>query len=191
MRNFKFLSCLLVLTFSFSASAIMTEIGASYNYKKSSFDADNISEQQSATGSLSFYFWEQVALEMSYTNGLYVKKEQQPNYSGSFLRTTSQYTDVYGADLIFVLADRKAVFQPYLKGGAAYVKIRQVVQDTNAPAWELDYSGLSPSYGAGFKFFLTEAFAFRVSYDAIQTPADNSGTKVTDITGRVGVSWMF
>jgi hypothetical protein len=169
----------------------MTEVGASYNYKKSSFDSNNTSEQQSTTGSLSFYFWENIALEMSYTNGLYVKKEQQPDFAGSFLRTTTQYTDVYGADLIFVLGDRKATFQPYLKGGAAYVKIRQIVQDTNANPWQIDYSGLSPSYGAGFKFFLTDAFAFRVSYDAIQTPADNSGTKVTDITGRVGVSWMF
>jgi len=191
MRHFRLITLLFILIGSLSAQAMMTEIGVSYNYKKSSFDADNISEQQSSTGSLSLYFWENVALELSYTNGLFVKKEQQPDFAGSFLRTTTQYTDVYESDLIFVLGDKKAAFQPYLKGGAAYVKIRQVVQDTNAPAWELQYSGFSPSYGAGFKFFLTDAFAFRVSYDAIQTPADNSGTKVTDITGRVGVSWMF
>ncbi len=167
-----------------------TEVGVNYSYKKSAFDSDNNNEQQSTSGSLSFYFWERVALELSYTNSLYVKKEKQPDFAGAFLRTTTQYTDVYGADLIFILADRKASFQPYLKGGAAQVKVRQVVQDTGSNAWEITYSGLSPSVGVGLKFFLTEAFAIRASYDAIQTPVNND-TKVTDVTGRIGISWMF
>jgi hypothetical protein len=167
-----------------------TELGINYAYKKSAFDADNNNEQQSTTGSISFYFWEKVALELSYTNTLYVKKEKQPDYTNSILRTTTQYTDVYGADLIFVLADRKASFQPYIKVGAAQVRVKQVVQDQGANAWDIVYSGLSPSAGVGFKFFLTDAFAFRASYDAIQTPVTDN-TKVTDITGRVGISWMF
>ena len=166
------------------------ELGVNYNYKKSSFDATNNTEQQSTTASLSFYFWEKVALEMSYTNGLYIKKEKQPDYAGAFLRTTTQFTDVYGADLIFVLSDRKAAFQPFIKGGAAFVRVKQVVQDDNNNPWEILYSGLSPSYGLGFKFFITEAFAIRTSYDAIETPVNND-TKVTDLTGRVGVSWVF
>lgn len=161
-----------------------------YSYKKSAFDVDNNTEQQSATGSLSFYFWERVALELSYTDGLYVKKERRPEFAGANLRTTTQYTTVYGADLIFILSDRKAVFQPYIKGGGAYVRVKQVVQDEGAEAWDLTHTGLSPSYGVGFKFFLTEAFAVRTSYDVIQTPV-NDNTKVTDLTGRMGVSWMF
>jgi opacity protein-like surface antigen len=178
-----------ILALQSQAWALNTEIGINYNYKKSAFDAENNTEQQSATGSLSFYFWERVALELSYTNGLYVKKEKQPVVS-SVMRTTTQYSDIYGGDLIFVLSDRKAAVQPYLKGGVAYVKIKQVVQDDGANPWELVYSGYSPSYGVGFKFFLTESFALRASYDGIQTPT-NDGTKVNDYTGRVGVSWMF
>jgi len=181
---------LILLSLSSSAWALQTEIGINYNYKKSSFDADNNTEQQSATGSVSLYFWERVALELSYTNGLYIKKEKQPSTTTTFLRTTTQYTDVYGSDLIFILSDRKAVFQPYIKGGGAFVRVKQVVQDDGASPWEITYNGLSPSYGVGFKFFLTEAFAFRTSYDVIETPTNN-GTKITDITGRVGVSWMF
>jgi hypothetical protein len=42
----------------------------------------------------------------------------------------------------------------------------------------------------GFKLFLTQAFAFRASYDAIETPTTDS-TKVTELSGRVGVSWIF
>ncbi len=170
--------------------AINTEVGVNYSYRKSAFDSDNNTEQQSTTGSLSFYFWEQIALEMSYTSTLYVKKEKQPDFAGAYLRTTTQYTDVYGADLIFVLADRKASFQPYIKGGAAQVKVRQVVQDEGQNAWEINYNGLSPSAGVGFKLFFTEAFALRASYDAIQTPSNNN-TKITDISGRVGLSMMF
>lgn len=189
MRNFFFLA--LCLALASPAFAINTELGINYSYKKSAFDSDNNYEQQGATGSVSLYFWERIALELSYTNSLYVKKEKQPEMAGAFLRTTTQYTDVYGADLIFILsADRKAVFQPYIKGGAAQVKVRQVVQDQGSSAWEINYSGLSPSVGIGFKFFLTDAFAVRTSYDAIQTPVNNE-TKVNDVTGRVGISWMF
>jgi opacity protein-like surface antigen len=166
------------------------ELGINYAYKKSSFDSNNNSESQSTTGSVSFYFWERVALEMSYTNSLYVKKEKQPDFAGAFQRTTTQNTDVYGADLIFVLADRKDMFQPYLKGGVAQVKVKQMVQDDNNNPWEINYSGISPSYGIGFKFFLTQAFAIRTSYDAIETPTTDN-TKVTELNGRVGVSWIF
>lgn len=188
MRQILILAFSMLLTLP--AFAINTEVGINYSYKKSAFDSENNNEQQSASGSLSFYFWERIALELSYTSSLYVKKERQPDFAGSNLRTTTQYTDVYGADLIFILADRKASFQPYLKGGVAQVKVKQVVQDAGANPWEIVYNGLSPSAGVGLKFFLTEAFAIRASYDAIQTPVNND-TKITDITGRVGVSWMF
>lgn len=188
MRNLLF--SLLIVFSAAPGFAINTELGINYNYKKSAFDSDNNTEQQSATGSISLYFWERVALELSYTDGLYVKKERQPAFAGAKLRTTTQYSTVYGADLIFILSDRKAVFQPYIKGGGAYVRVKQVVQDEGAEAWEILHTGLSPSYGIGFKFFLTEAFAIRTSYDVIQTPVNND-TKVTDLTGRLGVSWMF
>lgn len=175
---------------SSTVHAINTELGVNYSYKKSMFDDMNNTEQQSATGSVSFYFWEKVALELSYTNGLYVKKEKQPDFAGAFQRTTTQYTDVYGADLIWVLAEKKAVFQPFIKGGGAFVRIKQVVQDDNNATWELLYSGMSPSYGVGFKLFLTEAFALRTSYDGLETPTNN-GTKITEFSGRIGVSWIF
>lgn len=181
---------LLVFASSFQASAMNMELGTSYSYKKSAFDSNNGYEQQATTGSVSFYFWERIALELSYTSGLYVRKEKQPDFAGAFLRTTTQYSDVYGSDLIFIFADRKATFQPYIKGGGAYVNIKQVIQDDNNNPWEMKYSGLSPSYGVGFKFFITEAFAIRTSYDAIETPVNND-TRITEVSGRVGLSWML
>lgn len=179
-----------ILCSSSQSYAVSTEVGVSYTYRKSAFDSENNTEQQSTTGSFSMYFWEQIALELSYTNTLYVKKEKQPDLAGAYLRTTTQYTDVYGADLIFVLAQKNAMFQPYVKGGIANVKVRQVVQDDGQNPWELTYKGFSPSVGVGFKFFLSENFSFRTSYDMIQTPSNNN-TKITDISGRVGLSLMF
>lgn len=192
IRSLLFSSLLFSLLSSLFAvpAFAFTEIGINYNYKKSAFDSDNISEQQSATGSLAFYFWERLGLELSYTNGLYVKKEKQPDFAGAFLRETTIYTDAYGADLIYIFADKKTAFQPFIKGGAAYIKRRQVVQDSNNNPWEIEYKGLSPSYGVGFKLFLTEAFALRASYDILETPVDNN-TKVEEVTGRVGISWML
>lgn len=181
---------LLILLFAAPSHALFTELGLSYNYKKSTFDQFNNQEQQASTASLSFYFWEKLALELSYTNGLYVKKEKNTADTLAILRTTTQYTDVYGADLIFVLASRKAQFQPYLKGGGAYVKRRQVVQDEGANSWEIPYEGISPSYGVGAKIYLSEEFAIKMSYDVLQTPVDNN-VKVDEVTGRVGISWML
>lgn len=181
---------IIVLSQSAWAQQQFTELGVSYGYKKSYFDADNNIEQQSLTASASFYFWERIALEFAYTNALFVKKEKQPNSVSAFLRETTQYTDVYEAGLIFVFADRKALFQPFIKGGAAYVKRRQVVQDDNNNPWEVTYSGTSPSYGLGAKFFFTERFSVRASYDIIQTPVDGS-TKVNDVNGRIGLTWAL
>lgn len=180
---------LISLSFSIAAKAEF-ELGANYSYKKSTFDADNNTEQQSSTASFAIYLWKQIALEFSYTNGLFVKKEKQPNASSAFLRTTTVYSDIYGADIIFVLADRDAKFQPYIKGGAAKIKRRQVVQDDNNNPWEINYAGVAPSYGVGFKFFLTKELSIRTSYDLLQTPVDNS-TKIDEINGRVGLSWIF
>ncbi len=183
--------CGLLVVGSLKTEAMVTEVGISYSYKKSTFDEYNKIETQSSTASVSFYIWERVALELSYTNGLYTKNEKQPNLLGATLRTTTQYTNIYGADLILVLADRNAVIQPFIKAGGAQVNRRQVVQDDNSGnPWEIKYSGISPSYGAGIKFALSQTFSIRASYDIIQTPVDDN-TKVEELSGRIGLSWAL
>jgi len=185
----------LILIFSVCALPLVsksfyTSVGLKYAYKKSSFDANNKTEQQSTTGSVSFYFLESVALEVSYTNGLYVKKEKQPNTAGAFLRTTTVYSDIYGLDLIYLFATRKERYQPYIKGGVAQVKRQQVVQDDNNTPWEIKYNGPSPSYGLGIKVFLTTVLAIDAGYDIIQTPVDQEN-RIDEATGRLGLSWTF
>jgi outer membrane protein W len=181
-----------VLLLSMSAQAMFVELGVNYSYKKTTFSELDYIEQQGTTGSVSFYFWERIALELSYTNGLYVKQEKESaSTSSTTVRVTTQWSEIYGADLIYVFADRKAVFQPYVKGGAAYIKKRQRTQiDTQQPIEPADVSGMAPSYGAGFKVLMTENTAIRVGADVIKTPIDNDNT-ANDINGRVGVTWIF
>ena len=185
---------LLVGLFSNSAHAVATEVGFNYQYKKTIVDSLNNVEQQGMTGTLALYFWEQVATEFSYTNSVYVKREKADAVPGSSLqRITTQTADVYGLDLIYVRADRKARFQPYIKGGIAYLKKKQsYIQGTDS--WPTDGSGVmqgwGPSYGVGLKFFLTETISFRAGYDVVRTPIDNSNS-ADDTSARVGLSWML
>lgn len=179
--------------FASTALAINTELGFNYSYKKTVVDTDNSTEQQGISGSISFYLWERAAIELSYTNSLYVKKERIDSLiSPTSQRTTTQYADIYGLDLIYVLADRKSSFQPYLKGGAAYVKKKQTAQTDNQPMGDPiePKPSWAPSYGVGFKFFLTEALSLRVGWDVVRTPIDDNSF-ADDITGRVGLSWML
>lgn len=184
---------LICLTFFFlplSSNSFYTSVGLKYAYKKSAFDSNNKTEQQSTTGSISFYFIESIALELSYTNGLYVKTEKQPNTAGAFQRTTTVYSDIYGLDLIYLFATRKDRYQPYIKAGMAQVKRQQIVQDDNNTPWEIKYNGPSPSYGLGIKVYLTTVLAIDAGYDIIQTPVDQV-SRIDEANGRLGLSWTF
>lgn len=193
MKNALLLTTLVLLLMPRPAAAIFTEIGLSYNYKKITFDDSNNLESQGYTGSVAFYVWERVALEMAYTNSLLVKKELQYAVVGSSSkRTTTQKADIYEFNTQFLLTqDRKAMFQPYLKAGVAYIAKKQEVQiDTGFPNQVEPKPGFGPSVGIGAKFFLTEQLSIRMSYDVVRTPVDN-GTTADDLTGRMGISWLF
>lgn len=164
-----------------------------YNYKKVTFDAQNTSESQGITGSVSFYLWDRIALETSYTNSLFVKKESEVATIGSTqTRTVTQKSDIYELNLQYlIIPDRKAVFQPFIKGGVAYINKKQNIQiDGDFPFEVSPAPGMGPSAGIGAKIFLTESLSLRLSYDIVRTPIEG-GTTADDATGRAGISWMF
>ncbi|MEI7973572.1 MAG: outer membrane beta-barrel protein, partial [Bdellovibrio sp.] len=154
-----------ILLFCQISNGIATEMGLNYQYKKTSVDSLNNIEQQGITGTLSLYFWEQIATEISYTNSLYVKREKADTLaSSSIQRVTTQFADVYGLDIIYVFSGRKARLQPYVKGGLAYLKKKQTYIQ-QADTWDSGWIvGWGPSYGAGLKFFLTEALSLRLGW---------------------------
>jgi hypothetical protein len=179
---------LFLFIFPLNSNAFFTEISISHSYKKTTFSTDNNVESELLTGSVSFYIWDHIAIESSYTKGMAMRKEKE---SSTPLRTVSQDTTVYGLDLVLSLSDRKAVFQPYLKGGTAYIIKKQVVTDEGNPSFEINPNpGLAPSYGIGFKIKFTDTLALTTGIDVWQTPLDD-GTKTNDIASRSGISWIF
>ena len=174
---------------SLPANAMYTELGASYGYKTQTYDSSNDNKTESITGSVSLYFWERIALEFSYTDATAVVDSKA--FPTDPQRTTVQRSQILGTDLIFILADKTASFQPYVKGGIARINRTQDIkiagQDTysNNPG-----SAIAPSYGVGVKISLTDAFGIRLSYEAWETPIDN-GAKTNDSAFRAGVTWVL
>jgi len=186
-KNLRVLFLFLFLLNASSARAFFTEISVSYMQKKTSFDAYNTYSTESTTGSVSFYFMERLALEMSYTDATSVKEERVSSQQ----QTTLQKTQVIGADLIFILADRKAVFQPYLKGGAAQITRKQTIkiEDSLVETLAPDVA-IAPSYGIGCRFAITETFGLKLSYDIWKTPI-GGGATTDDNAIKAGLSWIF
>jgi len=191
LRNF----ALLIFVLSFwplnFAQAMYTELGVNYIYKMSYIDSLNYIQQQGTTASVSLYFWDHVAVELSYTNSLLVKNEQNLSATSTSVRVTSQVANIYGLDLVYVFGDRKDTFQPYIKAGCGYVNKNQTTQiDNNPPFTVGPFNGLAPDYGIGLKYFVTDSVAIKMGYDVVITPIDNNNT-AQDVSGRAGLSWIF
>lgn len=146
-------------------------------------------ESELLTGSVSFFIWDHIAIESSYTKGMAMRKEKDSTSNPT--RTIVQNTAVYGADLVLTLGDRKATFQPFIKGGGAYIVKKQIVTDEGNPSFEINPTpGLAPSYGLGFKIKLTDTLSLTSGIDIWQSPLDD-GSKTNDIATRSGISWIF
>ncbi|MCB0347233.1 MAG: hypothetical protein KDD37_00270, partial [Bdellovibrionales bacterium] len=109
-----------ILLFSINAVAGFVEVGASANLRENSVDEDNTSTTRSVTGSIAYYFFENSAIEISYTEG-YVKTESTTDIGG----TSMPYTQIVnfqmiGADFILSFGGKGDVLQPYIKAGIAY-----------------------------------------------------------------------
>lgn len=183
-----FFVSLAILTAS-SAQAYFIEVGASYGRDKKTFDANNAIDSEAITGSLSFYFWDRIALELSYTDATGLRTEKATALDPK--RNIMQKTQILGADLILMLADRTAFFQPFVKGGGAQVNRRQTIDIEGQTSTTLEpESAIVPSYGVGFKLAMTEAFNIKVSYNIWQTPI-GGGQKTDDSALKAGVTWIF
>lgn len=173
-----------------SSSAGFVELGGSGNYRISKIDADNYQELLSFTGSMSYYFWEMSALELSYTEGKQIvslKINSDPNKT-----VTTTIFRLAGLDLVLTLAGKESVLQPYVKVGGAYIQkeiLRQVV-GFGSPDRIDSPSGVVPSAGVGFKVKISQTFSIKVGVDGWSSPL-NRKPVTWDYAGRAGVTWMF
>ena len=173
-----------VLFYSNFSQALISEVGLNYGYQKKTFNPTNYYQSDSKSASLSLYFLERFALELNYTDSFYESQESD-TYS---TRVTQQSSKISGADLIYVLTEKTAMIQPYVKGGTAYIVKKKQIRYANADTIDIQTKdGFAPSYGAGVKFKLNERFSFKVSYDIWQTPLDD-GTSSDDNSLKVGLS---
>jgi hypothetical protein len=135
MRFNTFLIGILLTFFSFSATAA-TELGVSYGYSKKTFNTSNFYQTDSKSASLSFYFWERIALELSYTDSFYESQESDTTST----RTVQQSSKISNASLVYTLMGNKSPVQPYIKAGAAFIKKNQLIKYQNASAIEIPES---------------------------------------------------
>lgn len=178
----------LILSFDF-AHAFYTELGLSYGRKTTTFDENNSFDSESATGSLSLYFMERLALELSYTEALGLRKEKAGALDAS--RTTTQKSQIMGADLIIMFADKKSLFQPYIKGGGAQISRFQEIRIEGQDTYTIEPEVATvPSYGAGLKIQITDTFGIKFSYDIWKTPI-GGGLQTDDSSLRAGITWVL
>lgn len=178
---------ILVLLLSCKSQALVTEIGLSYGYSKKTFNLSNFYQTDSKSASLSFYFFQKWALELSYTDSFYESQESDTNST----RTVQQSSKIGGGSLVYMMLDKTNMIQPYLKAGVAHISKKQIVKYLNASAIETPESiGMAPSYGAGLKFVLSERLSLKLSYDVWQTPLSDS-TSSDDTSFKAGFSWYL
>lgn len=168
----------------FRVQALLTEIGLSYSYQQKTFNENNSYQTDSKTASISFYFLERFALETNYTDSFYESQE----FDGYSKRTIQQSSTIIGADLVWMLADNKSMFQPYIKGGTGYITKKKTIKYENADAFDIPTkNGWAPGYGAGLKIKIGERFSVKLGYDVWRTPLDD-GSASDDSSFKAGLT---
>ena len=172
------------------AHAGLFELGFSGNYRDSRIDSDNYQKMTSLTGSISYYFLELSALEISFTDG---ESETSIRAPGSQPIIYTRQFQMIGLDLVLALAGRKAAFQPFIKGGAAQITQKVFQELSNGQVDDIsdpDDNKVVPTAGVGFKLRLTNTFSVKMSYDTWRS-ARTDDSETWDQSIRAGVSWLF
>jgi hypothetical protein len=196
--KFNSMATLLLLVFALiqttqlqPARAGIMEISYTYSTRNSFIDDDNFQKSFSHTGSFAWYFIEMSAIELSYTKGEGEVSGKAESDSEP-VKYTTQF-EMYDASLIITFADKKSFFQPYIKGGAAYID-KTIFRDNAITKGEkissTDDSEPVPSWGVGFRLFVTQNISFKASYDTWKA-GEAGGDDRWDDAVRGGVSLMF
>jgi outer membrane protein W len=181
--------------FNTSARAGMFEIGASGSYRKSNIDVNAYDEMLSLTGSLSYYFDEASALELSYTDGQSKRAISEGLPNG---HTTSLFYKTVGLDFVYTFGEKESLFRPYVKVGGNYILQKRLVDQVRAADGTLmpatiseDSPALVPSAGLGFKIGLTQQLSLKFGIDMWASRPMNETPVTFDTAARVGLGWFF
>ena len=188
----KLIGCLFIVIFSFgSASAGLMEVSYTYSTRNSFIDDDNFQKSYSHTGSFAWYFLEMSAIEFSYTKGE-SEISGKPSDETTPIVFLTQF-EMYDTSLILTFAGKNSFFQPYIKGGAAWIdKVIYRTDSTvaNKKVSETDRTDAVPSWGVGFKLFVTKNMSLKASYDTWKAGESGSDERWDDAV-RAGLSILF
>lgn len=183
----KKLFCVILITLLASSDCFagFFEFSVTNNFRSSRIDENNFTKTNSLTGSISYYFMEMSALELSYTAGL-TEQTVTPTVGD-----TTEYTFEfrhYGVDFVFSLASRQAAFQPYVKAGATNIEKTLYSKEDNFPRKKIGGESPTwlPSLGIGLKFKLTKNLALKAGIDA--WGEEDQDFSDWDNAARIGIS---
>lgn len=184
-----------ISAFAVDANAGMFEIGASGSYRRSVIDVDSFDEASSVTGSLSYYFSDATAIELSYTDG---RNRRVLAQTATISHVTNMYYKTVGLDLVYTVGSNGSAFRPYVKLGAQHIMEKRIVDQYVDPSngnWNTrtteDPPATVPSAGLGFKIAITQALSLKAGVDAWSSRPLNQEPVTVDYMGRVGLSWLF
>lgn len=167
-----------------------TEIDLSGSLRRTTLTASDYTANQALTTSLSYYFWQNSAIEVSYTQGLSVK---QASASASLpaYRLESDYT-LIGLDIVFAWGTRESSFRPYVKAGAMQKKVTETLKPEGYDVSSVEMSPkLVPSSGLGLQLMMSQTFAIKLGVDAWPSDSLSNGSIIWDYATRVGLSWFI
>lgn len=180
------------LFFSGPAGAGVIDISYSFSTRQSFIDDDNYTKSLSHTASVAWYFMEMSAIEISYTQGDgEVSGKADTDTTAVVVKTRM---NMYDASLVLTFAKKDSIFQPYIKGGGAFVDKRQYRTDAiynNKLISQTDKDELVPSFGAGFRWYLTKHISLRAGYDRWRSGKNADGDEIWDDAVRAGLSFTF
>lgn len=185
---------LLMLLFSLSAKAGFVEFSAMGTLRENTISNENSSETRSLTGSIAYYFFENSAIEVSYTEGFVETNGLAPIGAGNNVAYNQVVNfEMLGADFILSMGDRKSAFRPYIKAGGA-IQSKEIEFKTEGSGTFKDESdGTYITYGAGLKLRLSKNWSIKLGYDSWTGPIDKDDDedKTTDSSFRGGISFIF
>lgn len=155
MRYLKLLSLMIVFLTGLAAKAGVYELGGSYSWNRSNYNAGSFSKVRSYGLSLGYYFTQDSELQFSYSDSrtdTYVPGVQD----------TSYHDRVYSLNLLYYLFDDKDSMRPFFRIG-----VGQLNRDATGtyPASGFSAPGrldqVSVIGGIGFKLKLTSQIALK------------------------------
>jgi hypothetical protein len=191
-----FFSFLFLVILTSNAQCIgLFELGGSANYKQSYISPEARDQTINYTGSLSYYFLSQSALELSYTNGQSYRHSSSTDFN---VQNIYNYS-IAGADLVLVFAERNSRLVPYIKmGGARYLNKRITTNLVDRATGNILATNVEeirpttvPSAGIGVKISLTQTISLKLGIDAWASQALDVKPMRFDTAARVGLSWFL